>query len=139
MAKKNNRVQPAAKKQDANRSGTRMWGIVSMIALVVSFGLIANLVLSQSPDRPGKPAKPAIAGQPSAPDGIQGDARLKLVASKFRCACGGCGELPLEECTCDMPRGAVEEKAFIQSQLSKGLTIDQIIEAVDRKYGHKES
>ncbi|HYR02998.1 MAG TPA: hypothetical protein VES58_06605, partial [Syntrophobacteria bacterium] len=60
---------------------------------------------------------------------------VSQVASKFKCACGGCGELPLAECVCSMPRGAVEEKGFIRAQLNAGLSVPQVIELVDKKYG----
>lgn len=59
------------------------------------------------------------------------------VAQNFKCACGGCGELPLETCTCDMPKGSVEEKNFIRGKLAEGLTVEQVIEMVDKKYGHR--
>jgi len=61
------------------------------------------------------------------------------VASIFRCACGGCGELPLDLCQCDMPGGAVEEKTFIRRLLVKGLSIDQVVRQLDGKYGYKNS
>jgi len=67
------------------------------------------------------------------------DSQIKLVAANFRCACGGCGELFLVDCTCDMPRGAVEEKNFIRDRLQQGLTVDQVINMVDQEYGHKIS
>jgi hypothetical protein len=57
------------------------------------------------------------------------------VASNFKCACGGCGELPLVECTCDMPRGALEEKAFIRQELMAGHSVEQVIQLVEGKYG----
>lgn len=59
------------------------------------------------------------------------------VARNFKCACGGCGELPLETCECDMPKGSVEEKNFIREKLAEGLTVEQIIELLDKKYGHR--
>ena len=59
------------------------------------------------------------------------------VAKNFKCACEGCGEDSLETCTCDMPRGAVEEKNFIREKLSEGFTVEQVIELVDKKYGHR--
>jgi hypothetical protein len=59
------------------------------------------------------------------------------VAVNFKCACGGCGELPLAECQCDMPKGAVEEKAFIRAKLDEGLSVQEVIELVDKKYGLK--
>ncbi len=52
---------------------------------------------------------------------------------------GGCGELPLDECTCDMPRGAVEEKNFIRTKLGEGLTTDAVIKLVNERYGHRKT
>ncbi len=86
-----------------------------------------------------------ISGTGSAPADFQGDSsgsaalesRVKLVAANFRCACGQCGELFLVDCTCDMPRGAVEEKDFIRNKLQQGLPVDRVIDLVDKEYGHK--
>ncbi|MBW2623005.1 MAG: hypothetical protein JRD68_08890, partial [Deltaproteobacteria bacterium] len=57
------------------------------------------------------------------------------VASQFRCACGGCGELPLDECRCDMPGGAKEEKTLMRDKLLAGLNVDQVADLVDKKFG----
>jgi uncharacterized membrane protein YvbJ len=65
------------------------------------------------------------------------EANVIAVAKNFKCACGGCGEDPLETCTCDMPKGAVETKSFIREKLSEGFTVEQVIELVDKKYGHR--
>jgi len=112
--------------------GQFTWKIASIAAIIISAGLIAKLVFFHNQQQT-KMVDRYVA--PSAvSDGF--DTRVELVASRFRCACGGCGELPLDECTCDMPRGAVEEKAFIRNQLQKGLTIDQVVRLVDKKYGH---
>ena len=65
------------------------------------------------------------------------EAKVIAVAKNFKCACGGCGELPLETCTCDMPKGAVEEKNFIRQKLAEGFTVEQVIELLDKNYGHR--
>ena len=65
------------------------------------------------------------------------ESRVKLVAANFRCACGRCGELFLVDCTCDMPRGAKEEKEFIRKRLRQGLTVEQVTDLVDKEYGHR--
>jgi hypothetical protein len=65
------------------------------------------------------------------------EAKVIAVAKNFKCACRGCGELPLETCTCDMPKGAVEEKNFIREKLAEGFTVEQVIELLDKKYGHR--
>jgi cytochrome c-type biogenesis protein CcmH/NrfF len=63
--------------------------------------------------------------------------QVRQVAVNFKCACGGCGELPLAECQCDMPKGAVEEKSFIRTKLAEGNTVPEVIELVDQEYGHR--
>jgi ribosomal protein L40E len=65
------------------------------------------------------------------------EAKVIAVAKNFKCACGGCGELPLATCQCEMPRGSVEEKRFIREKLAEGFTVEQVIEQLDKKYGHR--
>ncbi len=65
------------------------------------------------------------------------EAQVIAVAKNFKCACGGCGELPLATCQCEMARGSVEEKRFIREKLAEGYTVDQVIELLDKKYGHR--
>lgn len=65
------------------------------------------------------------------------ETQVIAVAKNFKCACGGCGELPLATCTCDMPRGSVEEKNFIREKLTEGHSVEQVIELLDKKYGHR--
>jgi hypothetical protein len=65
------------------------------------------------------------------------EAQVLAVARNFKCACGGCGELPLATCQCEMPKGSVEEKRFIREKLVEGYTVEQVIEMVDKKYGHR--
>ena len=118
---------------DVKTGSTQMgWVIVSVVALIISAGLIAKIVFVNN-DAPVNINQNAST---QSPDIVNNDSRVQLVASRFRCACGGCGELPLDECTCDMPRGAVEEKNFIRNKLQQGLTVDQVVKAVDEKYGH---
>lgn len=65
------------------------------------------------------------------------EAQVIAVARNFKCACGGCGELPLATCECNMAKGAVEQKRFIRGKLAEGFTVEQVIELVDQKYGHR--
>lgn len=65
------------------------------------------------------------------------EAQVIAVAKNFKCACGGCGELPLATCECNMAKGAVEQKRFIREKLAEGITVEQVIELVDQKYGHR--
>ncbi len=58
------------------------------------------------------------------------------VAEKFICPCGGCGEMALETCSCDMHHGAIEAKTFIQQQLNHGKSKDEVIAAMIQRYGY---
>jgi cytochrome c-type biogenesis protein CcmH/NrfF len=112
------------------------WKIVAIMAIVFSVGLVVKIVFfppQATVVNPGVPASYQTQSQGS--DAL--DSQIRLVAANFRCACGGCGELPLIDCTCDMPQGAVEEKAFIRDKLQKGLAVEQVIPLVEKKYGHR--
>lgn len=118
------------------------WRVVAIIAIIFSVGLTVKAVFFPprvSVINPGIASSPGPerASQPVAQTNDPIDSQVKLVAAYFRCACGGCGELFLVDCTCDMPRGAKEEKTYIREQLEKGLTVDQVVQLVDQKYGHK--
>jgi cytochrome c-type biogenesis protein CcmH/NrfF len=107
--------------------------IVAAIFLILSAAFVVKIVFSP------------VSGAGLGVAGFQGDSsgnavlesRVKLVAANFKCACGQCGELFLADCTCDMPRGAKEEKDFIRNKLRQGLSVDQVVNLVDKEYGHK--
>jgi cytochrome c-type biogenesis protein CcmH/NrfF len=109
------------------------WKVIAVVAVLVSAGLVAKIVFF-----PGQgPAAPTVVEYrpAAAPVDAAIESRVMQVAANFRCACGGCGELPLDECTCTMPRGAKEEKDFIREQLQKGLSVEQVIVLVEAEYG----
>jgi hypothetical protein len=133
-AKKN----PPAQQQDKL---ARYGGLVVVILIAVAAGFFLRGAFfdGQAP-APAGVARIQPAPQAQAKAGGSGRplvALVQQVAVNFRCACGGCGELPLATCTCDMPKGAVEEKSFIRAKLQQGLSVAQVIEAVDKKYGHR--
>ena len=107
--------------------------IVAGILFFLSAGLIAKMVFSPVA---GSYSDSTIV-QPAAGSNSNLESQVKLVAANFKCACGQCGELFLIDCTCDMPRGAVEEKSYIRNQLRQGMTVDQVINLLDKKYGHR--
>jgi hypothetical protein len=128
---------PEGRKKKAGARGKEpsYWMIVAITALIFSIGLAAKMAFYPSPDIPKGEQMYKV--PLSADDSME--SQVQLVASNFKCACGGCGELPLIECSCDMPRGAVEEKAFIRQKLREGFTIDQVIQLVEGKYGLRTS
>ena len=109
------------------------WMIVALIVFFFAAGVLVKLVFAPSAENP--PARPNVQTNSTNDSAIE--SQVQLVAANFRCACGGCGELFLIDCTCDMPKGAVEEKAFIRGRLQQGLSVDQVIQLVDKKYGHR--
>ena len=136
-------VQQTVQKKDLN-----FWKITAIVAVVLLVGLTAKTMFSPSQNSgyitPIQPTtaqpitiqpKTVLPETPLATNSLED--QILQVAINFKCACGGCGELPLAECQCDMPKGAVEEKNFIYTKLKEGNTVPQVIELVDKKYGHK--
>jgi len=109
------------------------WMIVALIAIFFAGGVLVKALVS--------PATPvgavATANQYASAQSAALESQVRLVAANFRCACGGCGELFLVDCTCDMPRGAKEEKDFIRKNLMQGSNIDEVIARVEQEYGHR--
>jgi cytochrome c-type biogenesis protein CcmH/NrfF len=109
------------------------WMILAVLLFFFSAGLVAKMVFS--------PVSVSSIGPTNYQSNSNGNAALEsqvqLVAANFRCACGGCGELFLIDCTCDMPRGAVEEKRFIREKLQQGLAVEQVVNMVEKEYGHR--
>ncbi len=110
------------------------------IALAIGFILLLgfSIKLATSFLRGGRPSNLTSATiQTSTSTAKVDEAQVMAVARNFKCACGGCGELPLATCNCDMPMGSVEEKRFIREKLAEGHTVEQVIELLDKKYGHR--
>jgi hypothetical protein len=132
--KKKKRSVPQPK---VSRSGWQPsnWMIVAFIAFFFAGGVMVKAVFMPTPristsvsnDQLVSGANSNLAGQ------------VRLVTANFKCACGGCGELFLIDCTCDMPRGAKEEKDFIRKNLQQGLSVDEVITLVEKEYGHRIS
>ena len=136
MAHRKKKRRPVSQPK-VTRSGWQpsYWMIVAFIAIFFAGGVMlkalfwppAPISTSVSNYQPVSGANSNLAGQ------------VQLVAANFRCACGGCGELFLIDCTCDMPRGAKEEKDFIRKNLQQGLSVDEVVTLVEKEYGHRIS
>lgn len=123
-------------------SGPSVKTIALVVGIIILFGLLVEIGTtvfkqdrsSQAPSSSDSVRRSSVR-QSSV--GKVDEALVIAVARNFICACDGCGEKPLASCECDMPKGAVEEKNFIREKLSEGLTVEQVIELVDKKYGHR--
>lgn len=110
------------------------------IALVVGMIFLAGISvkLGITLSKGGSPSKLNSALSQASTSALSVDeSQVIEVAKNFKCACGGCGELPLATCQCEMTKGSVEEKRFIREKLADGYTVEQVIELLDKKYGHK--
>jgi len=149
MAKKKKTRRQQTKEQPVQQKQSNFWMITTIVAVVLLVGVSAKTMFSH---RENTRSITPIQSTPGQPITIQPKALLptdttlatdsvedqvRQVAVNFKCACGGCGELPLAECQCDMPKGAVEEKGFIRTKLAEGYTVPEVIELVDQKYGHR--
>ena len=143
MAKKKKGRRQQPRQQLVEKKESNFWKITAIIAVVLLAGVTAKSLFSPSQNTtPITPIQP-ITGQSPAVQKATSTAtnsiedQVRQVALNFKCACEGCGELPLAECQCDMPKGAVEEKNFIRAKLTEGYTVPQVIELVDKKYGFR--
>jgi ribosomal protein L40E len=60
------------------------------------------------------------------------------IFSHFECPCGQCGIPELRDCSCQHPKGATEVKLFVDGKIEvEKYTIGELIDVVDKKYGHK--
>lgn len=146
MAKKKKTRQQQTRKKPVQKKELNFWKITAIVAVVLLVGVTAKTMFSPSQNttsitpiqpitiQPATGQSPAVQSATSVATNPIED-QVRQVAVNFKCACGGCGELPLAECQCDMPKGAVEEKSFIRTKLVEGYTIPQVIELVDKKYG----
>jgi len=110
--------------------------IVLMIGMIFLAGLAVKLAITFSKGG-GLSKSNSAAVLTSTPMVKVDEAEVIAVARNFKCACGGCGELPLVTCNCDMSKGSVEEKRFICEKLAQGFTVEQVIEQLDETYGHR--
>jgi hypothetical protein len=137
MAKKKPRRQQV-RQQPVHKRQSNLWMITAIVAAILLIGVTAKTLLA-----PNQNTAVITTIQPTGVQAINPlptnpvEDQVRLVAMNFKCACGGCGELPLAECECSMPRGAVEEKSFIRTKLIEGYSVPQVIELVDKKYGHR--
>ena len=149
MAKKKNRRSPQTRQQPVQQKQTNYWMITTIVAVVLLIGVSAKTMFSPRENAraiipiqstPGQPItiqpKTVVPTATTLPTNSAEDQVLQ-VAVNFKCACGGCGELPLAECQCEMPKGALEEKNFIRTKLAEGHTVPEVIELLDQEYGHR--
>jgi enamine deaminase RidA (YjgF/YER057c/UK114 family) len=124
-----------ASKSKSNPRGSEpsYWMISTVIAVIFLIGFVVKTAFMPSQ----VPKNSAENFQTSSRTDMAIDRQVRQVASNFSCACEGCGELPLVECTCDMASGAQEEKTFIRNKLKNGLTVDQVVQLVEKKYGYR--
>ena len=135
MAKKKQRKNGKTAPPETPASGWQpnYWLMVALVMVFFSGAIMLKVLFSPSSGSVTRVTN--ASGESNGNSAVEG--QIGLVAANFRCACGGCGELFLVDCTCDMPKGAVETKAFIRNKLGQGLSVDQVIQLVDKQYGHR--
>jgi len=113
--------------------------IALVVGLVFLLGFVIKLGINLSKQARTSNLPVSYAPPTTSPTSLAevDEAKVRAVAKNFKCACGGCGELPLETCNCDMPKGAVEEKNFIREKLAEGFTVEQVIDLLEKRYGHR--
>lgn len=111
------------------------WKITAIVAVLFCIALIAKIVMTPNPVQRQSVSRKA----PLTPSAALVETKVQLVASEFECACGHCGKTPLTDCICDRPQGGLEEKGFIRQKLNQGHSVEDTIQLLDKKYGHRIS
>lgn len=122
------------RKDSSNPSFQTMFICIALF--LIALFLVKQIITVSKKENPSRLSSASLSSG-SSKSGVD-EASVFAVAKNFICACGKCGEQPLETCTCDMLNGSVEEKSFIRKNLAQGLTVDQVIELVDKKYGYRK-
>ena len=134
MAKKGKKKRIGAESKSSSGVGQPThWMIVAVVLIFFSAAVAVKMMYA--PVSGTGTTKVAFQGVSTGNAVLE--SQVKLVAANYKCACGQCGELFLVDCTCDMPRGAKEEKDYIRNKLRQGLSVDQVVSPVDKEYGHK--
>lgn len=111
------------------------------LAVLATAGAAVSITLYLSRPRGAPLNSPAPAGRVNLNSGsgtsIVWPANVQKIAANFNCPCEQCGIIRLDECTCDIARGAVEVKTYIQNLLKQNLPEEEIIKSVDKRYGHR--
>lgn len=115
--------QPVPKVQTGNN--IKWIAIAAVVVVVILF--IQDSNQTKNPVRRSTPVNVEnVSGD------LQLEGNVREVAALFSCSCGNCNAEALETCTCGK---AQEERQFIRDLLRKGQTIDQVVQAVNLKYG----
>ncbi len=115
----------------ARRSGIEPGWLVLGAILVVGLGAMVAVVRDRA--RTATPSSAPIRASVVAAE--LADPRVAEVERRFLCPCGRCGNMQLPECSCDVPGGALEVRGVIADLLARGLTVEETVAAVARRYG----
>ncbi len=132
MSKKQTRTRGNGT-QPRKSGEARYWKIAAILAVLICIALIVRMAMLPTPSQTTEVTDAAS----TAPYGGLAQTKVQLVASVFECACGQCGNTALIDCSCDRPHGALEEKNLIRRKLNEGLSVESVIQLIDRKYGHR--
>lgn len=106
---------------DQNPLGKLTWYTLGLILLLlgVTFGLLVN--------RQPQPETPQVESP------VVFSLATGEVARLFACSCGACGEKNLADCGCPT---ATTTKRLIETNLTKGMSREEVIQVVKQVHGH---
>ncbi len=114
-----------------NTAGKIRWLQIAISAFV---GVTAAVVVVFIISLPSSPSQNPSTGPRVNVTWAEG---VQQIAANFNCPCEKCGVIRLDLCTCDIARGAVEVKSYIQNLLNQKLETEEIVRKVEQRYGYK--
>jgi len=119
-----------------NGKKTTAQSFIPVVIVVVVIAGVLIWILSLSPSSGNRSSE--LRNVNIAPASNQAwAADVQAIATNFNCPCGECGITPLDECTCDAPRGAVEVKSYISDLLEQGMSKFEVVKLVEEQYGNR--
>jgi hypothetical protein len=131
MAKKKKARRPQPRQQSVQTKESNFWKITAIIAIILLAGVTAKTMFPGGQSTTTITPIQATSAQPIPIQPITGQSPAVQKATSTAT------NSIEDQCQCDMPKGAVEEKRFIRTKLTEGYTVPQVIELVDKKYGFR--
>lgn len=124
-------LKPKSKQQKTGPAGIKYMNYLTIIFFMIFILFLTKLIFDQNKNNNNHISQNDVSQQYNS--------AIYKVAKHFNCACGNCGIMGLDECSCKMPGGAVEEKNFILTKLNQGHSTANVVLLVEKQYGHKKT
>ncbi len=131
----NKKYQTAAKRGSTKKSQKKT--LISYAPVIIVLVVIAGILITILSIVPGSGNSRSREVNIVSGKNDTWETEVLGIAANFNCPCGECGITPLDTCTCDAPRGAIEVKTYIRDLLDQGMSKYDVVRLVEEEYGNR--